>query len=122
MGIRWGSFLPGTAVRTVYLFENNVQRAFAVVHKRDGTVYIADLEVATDSRRKGYGSRLMRSIERKVCDKPRRLEILSKPEAVDFWESQGFVSEDPSAKFCKGKRCPAWQRMSKPCRRSRRYL
>jgi GNAT superfamily N-acetyltransferase len=121
MGIKWGDFLPGTTVRTVYLFENNIQRAFAVVHKKDGTVYIADLIVTADSRRKGYGSRLMRSIERKVCDKPRRLEVVSKPEAVEFWESMGFVSEDPSTRSCKGKERLCWQRMSKPCRRTRRY-
>jgi hypothetical protein len=62
------------------------------------------------SRRRGYGSRLMRSIERKVCDKPRLLNLLSKPEALGFLRKLSFGNEHP---VCGVESC--WQWMSKPC-------
>ncbi len=114
MGVRWGKFLPGTTVRTVRLVEHGAERAFAVVHKRDGTVYIADMEVSGKSRRRGYGSKLLHSIERKVCDKPRVLTLLSRPEAVGFWRKLGFTRTYP---VCSVEGC--WEWMAKPCNRRR---
>jgi len=112
MVITWGKPIPGTTIRTAYLMEDGIEKAFAVVHERDGTVYIADLKVKDPERRKGYGSKLLQAIERKVCDKPRILELLSKPEAVEFWRRQGFYVSHP---LCGTNEC--WKWMAKECRK-----
>ena len=67
-------------------------------HEKDGTAYIGKLMVHPDFRGKGYGSRLLKEIER--CYSNKRFELFTSTRSVDnirLYERLGYKTFDQKA-------------------------
>ena len=64
--------------------------ARAVINRRGKVIEVNGVLVKQSIRRKGYGTRLLRTIENEYCGDVDRIKLESDPYAVDFWLKNGF--------------------------------
>ena len=66
--------------------------AAANVYDEGNIVYVGDFEVFPEHKRKGYGGKFWKQIERKYPNRQLMLNYGDR-KAKKFWESQGFIAE-----------------------------